>query len=222
MKKTIFIILISIQFASICYAQGQQKKFHIGPRIGFSICDIKTEGSWDEEDIYYGFYTNLLFFLNAGVMVDYNCAAALENYSFSIQITPHYNGKGCWLLGESNSYSGVEEKVVKMHYFDVPIQVVGKYGISKRQSIVFGLGPTFNIGISHSHKRPKEHFQFGNGEGRNGLHRLDIGAVASIGIESYKGLRFDLNYFIPIKNLSINKSKSFQFFQTGITIGYFF
>lgn len=209
MRKALFIILISTLFASICNAQEKQKKFHIGPRIGFSICDIKTEGSWNEEDVYYDFYTNLSFFLNAGIMADYNWRA-LENFNFSLQITPHYNGKGCWLLGESNCYSGVEERVVKMYYFDVPIQIVGKYCISKRESIVFGLGPTFNIGICHSHnKRPNEHFQFGNGEGKNGLHRLDIGAVASIGLECIKGMRFDLNYFIPIRNLSINKTRTF-------------
>ena len=228
MKKTPFILLLTTAslffFAQGIKAQEQQKAFRIGPKVGVSINDMKMKG-FEYGDLYFDFHTNLKLRWKAGVVMEYSFLTA-GNINLACQIAPQYDVKGCWYFGNSSVFSvdGLP-RTINIHYVDFPIEVCGKFRVLGRQFLTVGFGATFNIGISHVHKSREnvvERFQFGQGEHRNGFHRLDIGAVASIGVESAFGLWFGLDCFVPLRNLSSDNSHSVKFFQAGVTIGYMF
>lgn len=241
MKKTLYIILLAIFvfLTSHLEAQETQKRFHFGPRIGVSLTDmVYKDRQYDDFQFIHDTiaYTNPILNVMVGLTADYVIIPA-EKYGLSVQASLMYSRKGCWMLIENGCCMLIEnvlrEVVAYFHYMDIPVELRGKCRISKRNYLVLGIGPTFNIGISQvnniteyrSHEANKtfnKDVQFGNSEEKNGLHRLDIGANATLGIESTRGFRFDLAYYIPIRNLSIDKSKSIKFFEVSASVGYMF
>lgn len=225
-----FLMILTINLKG----QDMQKRYLIGPKIGVSSTNLLYKDRQYDDFQFINdtiAYTNALFNIEAGLAVDYVIIPS-EKYGLSIQAALMYSHKGFWLWTESLNPPS-ETITVMMHYMDIPIEFRGKCRIAKRNYLVLGLGPTFNIGISQINKKkeywphgPAQSFtrtvQFGNGGEKNGLHRLDIGVNATLGIESIRGFRFDLAYYIPIRNLSIDKSKSIRFFSIAASIGYMF
>ena len=232
--KRILLLSFLIVLSSALKAQEKQRRYLIGPKIGVSSTDIQyNDRQYDDFQFVHDTiaYTNVIFNVTAGLAVDYAIIPA-EKYGLSVQAALMYSRKGCWLWTESLK-SPNETITVMMHYLDIPVEFRGKCRIAKRNYLVLGFGPTFNIGISQVNDTqeywpngPGQSYtstvQFGNDEEKNGLHRLDIGANVTLGIESTRGFRFDLAYYIPIRNLSIDKSKSIRFFSIAASIGYMF
>lgn len=238
MNKILNILLLSffIVLGSTLKAQEKQRRFIFGPQIGVSSTDmLYRDRQYDDFQFIHDTiaYTNVIFNVSAGLALDYVIIPA-EKYGLSVQVALMYSRKGCWLWTESLSLNSPSKTItVMMHYLDIPVELRGKCHIAKRNYLVFGLGPAFNIGITQVNKTreywphgPGQSFtrtvQFGNGEEKNGLHRLDIGANATLGIESTRGFRLDLVYYIPFRNLSIDKSRSIRFFSIAASIGYMF
>lgn len=232
--KRILLLSFLIVLSSALKAQEKQRRYLIGPKIGVSSTDmLYNDRQYDDFQFVHDTiaYTNVIFNVTAGLAVDYAIIPA-EKYGLSVQAALMYSRKGCWLWTESLNYPS-ETITVMMHYLDIPVEFRGKCRIAKRNYLVLGFGPTFNIGISQVNDTqeywpngPGQSYtstvQFGNDEEKNGLHRLDIGANVTLGIESTRGFRFDLAYYIPIRNLSIDKSKSIRFFSIAASIGYMF
>ncbi len=241
MKKipTVLLFMFLIVLGPNLKGQDTQKRFHFGPRIGVALTDMKyKDRQYDDFQFVHDTiaYTNPILNVMVGLTADYVIIPA-EKYGLSVQASLMYSRKGCWMLIENGCCMLIEnvlrEVVAYFHYMDIPVELRGKCRISKRNYLVLGIGPTFNIGISQvnniteyrSHEANKtfnKDVQFGNSEEKNGLHRLDIGANATLGIESTRGFRFDLAYYIPIRNLSIDKSKSIKFFEVSASVGYMF
>lgn len=235
MKKCIGILFISLVLLTFnLQAQDNYKRFHFGPKIGLSATDIRYKDLQYDE---YQFindtiaYTNVMFSISAGLAIDYSIIPT-KNYGMSIQTALIYSRKGCTLFTESIDEPS-ESINVMMHYLDIPVELRAKCHIAKRNYLVLGFGPTFNIGISQvnditeyrsdePNKKHTNNLQFGEGDRDNGLHRLDIGANAILGIESTGGFRFDLSYYIPLRNLSIDTSKTVKHFVFAASVGYMF
>lgn len=227
MKKLLYIVLLAyFVFLTSNLDAQDSRRFHFGPKIGLSVTDIRYKEFYES---YYQFaggyisYTNMKLNFSAGLIIEYDLIPT-EKYGLSIDIVPQYVKKGCWYLSDGLSGN------IYMHYMDIPVELHGKLRISKSKYMVLGLGPTFNIGIIQVNKSQEpvgndiKHYksilQFD--ENGNGLHRLDIGSNATIGIESIRGFRFDLSYYFPLRNLSIDKSKSVKHFSVAASIGYMF
>ena len=240
MKKlpTVLLFMFLIVLGPNLKGQDTQRRFHFGPRIGVALTDMKyKDRQYDDFQFIHDTiaYTNPILNVMVGLTADYVIIPA-EKYGLSVQASLMYSRKGCWMMIENGYWTmienGVKEVVAHFHYLDIPVELRGKCRISKRNYLVLGIGPSFNIGISQVdnitkrrnglHASFKKNVQFGNSEEKNGLHRLDIGANATLGIESTRGFRFDLAYYIPIRNLSIDKSKSIKFFEISASVGYMF
>lgn len=242
MKKYIVVLFISLVLLTYnLQAQDNYKRFHIGPRIGLLISDVKYNDFYNptssEQYNYIAHcqfaeggisYTNMNLNYSIGLAFEYDIVP-IKKLGVSIQIVPQYTRKGCWYASETTS--GLTGNIY-MHYVEFPMELRGKCRISKNNNLVVGFGPTFNIGIKQKNKnhmpvedeiqRFSTELQFGDGDSGNGLYRLDIGANAILGIEMFRGFRFDLSYNIPFRNLSIDKSKSVKHFVFAVSIGYMF
>lgn len=240
MKKFFGVLFISLVLLTYSLqAQDNNKRFHWGPQIGFLISDIKykdfsTPSEPYNYSPYYQFvggdiaYTNMNMNYSAGIAFEYDIIP-IKKLGASVQITPQYARKGCWYLSETTS--GLTGNIY-MHYVEFPMELRGKCRISKKNNLVVGFGPTFNIGINQKNRvqmpvgdeiqHSSLELQFGNGDSSNGLYRLDIGANAILGIETLRGFRCDLSYYIPLRNLSIDTSKSVKHFVFAASVGYMF
>lgn len=237
MKKNFNILSLTFLMLFLCSnlkAQEKYERLHFGPQLGFSSTDIRykhlqyNDYQFVDDTIV---YTNMIINVIAGLAIDYDLIP-VEKYGVSIQAALMYSRKGCW--NQIETYVPPSEDIdVMIHYIDIPIEFRCRCRMSKKICSVLGFGPSFNIGISQTNKirvyesngmkcSYTKHLQFGEGEGENGLHRLDIGANATIGIESYRGFRFDLAYYIPLRNLSIDHSKSVKYFSIAASMGYMF
>lgn len=240
MKKYTVVLFISLVLLTFnLQAQDNYKRFHFGPKIGLLISDVKYQDFYQPTSseqynyiAYYHFaeggigYTNMTLNYSIGIAFEYDIIP-IKKLGGSIQIVPQYARKGCWYASETTS--GLTGNIY-MHYVEFPMELRGKCRLSKKNNLVVGFGPTFNIGINQENKNqmpvedeiqyfsPK--LQFGNAD--NGLYRFDIGANAILGIETLHGFRFDLSYYIPLRNLSIDTSKSVKHFVYAASMGYMF
>ena len=215
MKRTLFILVLSILFAGTSFAQVK-----FGITTGLNISSFSESGS--DAEVY-----NYIAGLQGGLVVDFNIT---ENFSVIPEIL--FSQLGAYQLYEEernskNTYS----YYWILNYLQVPLNFAYKINVGSSHKFTLFAGPYAGYLLSAQYKvesdidgakktEKEEDIKIGSGE--NEVKALDFGINAGIGFQFGNGIFIKTQYNLGLNNLSNNSNSTLKNKNVAITIGYYF
>lgn len=209
MKKLLLTLGFIFVAASTTFAQygNDDKTITFGLMGGSNLAFLQVKSA-HRQDV----YTDATSPISLGLNADFKF-----NDYFSIRPGIFYSGRGGMMNAvysdsQSNNTSVIDE--YKLHYFEVPVDVIGHLPVGDGANIFLGGGPYFAWGLNGTNKQTlstEDPVVLKVSYGRNGdFKQTDIGATTVLGFQGAKGWSISGNLDFGFTNIMQNNNTAYD------------
>ena len=214
MKKTLFILLLSILFAGTSFAQVK-----VGVTVGLNSSSFSETG--DEAEEY-----NYLIGLQAGLVVDFKITEI-------VSVIPEllFSQRGAYQLFEQvGNAKNTQKNYCILNYLQLPLNLAANFKVGQSSKFTVFAGPYAGYLLNAQQKieteidgeKTTETEDIKIGSGKEEMKALDYGINIGAGYQFGNGMFIKVQYNLGLNNLYNYDSRTLKNRNLAITIGYYF